>query len=405
MALLTPNATYNVNGVTVHEKIIPDGTRWKDANKAVKAGFRAGSLYKKEQRLTNNTGKAAFVTIHNTNDLDNVNDDAEQYTRATYNENMKSVRVHFYVDDLGAWQEMKAGTGLCTNDPVGSAEVTWHSGDGSTVDGGNMTSISMEIIMNDNAEHDAKAYDNGARIAAWMLWKHGLTIDKLVTHTYWVNKSAGKSFADVDEQCCNPIKNEKWCPTYIFKSSVKATAMKNWKAFKAVVQGYLNSLNGSTTTEPPKQNTNTESATAIKENDVVKIASNATYYDGKKPVPNWVKNRTWIVRQVKGDRVVIDKSEDGKNAICSPISTKYLTVVKTAQTATAAPFSPYLVKVTTDALNIRKGAGTNFAKVGCITDRGVYTIVAESAGKGSDKGWGKLKSGAGWISLDYCTKR
>jgi len=26
------------------------------------------------------------------------------------------------------------------------------------------------------------------------------------------------------------------------------------------------------------------------------------------------------------------------------------------------------------------------------------------AGIGSTKGWGRLKSGAGWISLDYCTK-
>jgi len=29
--------------------------------------------------------------------------------------------------------------------------------------------------------------------------------------------------------------------------------------------------------------------------------------------------------------------------------------------------------------------------------------VAESTGKGAAK-WGKLKSGAGWISLDYATK-
>lgn len=44
-------------------------------------------------------------------------------------------------------------------------------------------------------------------------------------------------------------------------------------------------------------------------------------------------------------------------------------------------------------------------KTGCITDKGTYTIVAESKGQGSDKGWGKLKSGAGWISLDYCIKK
>lgn len=61
-------------------------------------------------------------------------------------------------------------------------------------------------------------------------------------------------------------------------------------------------------------------------------------------------------------------------------------------------FKPYLVKVTASALNIRKGAGTNHRVVGCIRDKGTYTIVAE------DNGWGKLKSGAGWISLAY-TKR
>ncbi len=61
---------------------------------------------------------------------------------------------------------------------------------------------------------------------------------------------------------------------------------------------------------------------------------------------------------------------------------------------------PYLVKITTDCLYIRKGAGTNTAKVGVITDRGVYTIVEEKSDKSGGK-WGKLKSGAGWISLNY----
>lgn len=36
--------------------------------------------------------------------------------------------------------------------------------------------------------------------------------------------------------------------------------------------------------------------------------------------------------------------------------------------------------------------------------KGVFTIVAESTGVGSTKGWGKLKSGAGWISLDLVTR-
>lgn len=243
MALLIPNYTFTINDVLINEKIIPDGTRWKDATKAIKAGFDANSLYKKQHKLTNNTGIPMWITVHNTDDLDRVEDDGEQYVRATYNENMGSVRVHFYVDDLGAWQMMKAGTGLSINDPDDSAEVTWHSGDGSISDGGNMTSISLEVIMNDNAEHDAKAYDNSARIIAWLLWKYEMTVDRVVSHTYWVNKSAGKKFDDIDIQCTSPIQNQKWCPTYIFKSSNPATALANWKKYKALIQTYLDDLN------------------------------------------------------------------------------------------------------------------------------------------------------------------
>ena len=72
----------------------------------------------------------------------------------------------------------------------------------------------------------------------------------------------------------------------------------------------------------------------------------------------------------------------------------------TASTTTAKTASGRIVRVTTGSLNIRSGPGTNYGITGKITDRGIYTIVAESTGKGATK-WGKLKSGAGWISLDY----
>lgn len=65
---------------------------------------------------------------------------------------------------------------------------------------------------------------------------------------------------------------------------------------------------------------------------------------------------------------------------------------------------PYAVRVSVSDLNIRKGSGTNYAKTGQYTRKGVFTIVAESTGVGSTKGWGKLKSGAGWISLDLVTR-
>lgn len=162
-------------------------------------------------------------------------------------------------------------------------------------------------------------------------------------------------------------------------------------------------LGGTTVTKPEeKEEPKTEPVTtSIKKGDVVKIKSGATYYSGK-AIPTWVKNKQWIVKEVSGNRVVIDKSTDGKNSICSPIHADYLTVIKTTADKEPEAFKPYTVKVNIKDLYIRKGPGTNYEKKGLIPV-GVYTIVEESSGTGASK-WGKLKSGAGWISLDYVTK-
>ena len=76
------------------------------------------------------------------------------------------------------------------------------------------------------------------------------------------------------------------------------------------------------------------------------------------------------------------------------------TETNTAQTNKS---TNYIVRVDISNLNIRKGPGTNYATNG-VTGKGSFTIVDESSGQGSKAGWGKLKSGAGWISLDYATK-
>lgn len=61
-------------------------------------------------------------------------------------------------------------------------------------------------------------------------------------------------------------------------------------------------------------------------------------------------------------------------------------------------FEPYLVKITASELNVRAGAGTTYKVNMTVSKGGVYTIVAET------NGWGKLKSGAGWIKLSYTKK-
>lgn len=60
--------------------------------------------------------------------------------------------------------------------------------------------------------------------------------------------------------------------------------------------------------------------------------------------------------------------------------------------------SSYLVKIKASVLNVRKGAGTNYPVVTTVRENEVFTIVE------TKNGWGKLKSGIGWISLDYTSK-
>lgn len=64
---------------------------------------------------------------------------------------------------------------------------------------------------------------------------------------------------------------------------------------------------------------------------------------------------------------------------------------------------PHAVKITANSLYYRGGPGTNYSVKGLVRKGEVYTIVEISTGKGSSK-WGRLKSGAGWISLDYTTR-
>lgn len=85
---------------------------------------------------------------------------------------------------------------------------------------------------------------------------------------------------------------------------------------------------------------------------------------------------------------------ENKNATAKPAKNKKPAAAENKKPTTAG----YLVRVTASALNIRSGPGTGYKVNGVIRDKGAYTIV-ETHGS-----WGKLKSGAGWICLDYAKK-
>ena len=129
--------------------------------------------------------------------------------------------------------------------------------------------------------------------------------------------------------------------------------------------------------------------------DEVSLALGTTYTSGKE-IPAWVFEKKLYIRELRDDgTAVISTVKAG--AITGVVETKNL--VKYGQSQIIDNnFTPYLALVTTDVLNIRAGAGTNHRVVAQVKDSQVYTIVAQK------DNWGKLKSGAGWICLDYTKK-
>lgn len=71
---------------------------------------------------------------------------------------------------------------------------------------------------------------------------------------------------------------------------------------------------------------------------------------------------------------------------------------KSVETSVPSSSSVYRIKSPDGVLNIRKGPGASYAKVGEVKNGEAYTIVK------IQNNWGLLKSGAGWISLAYTEK-
>lgn len=270
--MLKPDKTEIINGVKLREYLLAS----HNPNKITLPPMRRKPLL--------------GVTIHNTEDLPRVEDDAEQYTRATVNGNMGTVRTHLYTDDIGAWQDLEFD------------RCNWTCADGSG--SGNMQTIAIECIMSGKTgAGNVKARDNAARLAAYLLRQNGLTADNLYTHTYWLHVRDGHTklsdTANTDKWCTAPH-SYKICPYYI---------IPDWLGFKKQVDKYI--------------------------------------------------------RQLGGKSVVTQNS--------------------------------FMVRVLDPALNIRAQPSLTAKINGVIRDKGVYTVVAQQ--HGGNILWGKLKSGAGWISL------
>ena len=190
MAILKPDITYNWNGLKINEYLLTK--------------HNINKIDMPTIAMSNPIG----ITVHNTEaiSVSSSTTMAEQYTRATVNGNMKDVRVHFYVDDVCAWQNL----------PLSLSG--WHAADGSG--NGNRKTISIEVIGNSK-----KAEDNAAKLIAYLLDQHNWNVNSnLYTHTHWLNVRDGKK-GTIDE--LNTMKNSyKMCPIYI---------LPHWNEFKQLV--------------------------------------------------------------------------------------------------------------------------------------------------------------------------
>lgn len=211
MAILKPDITYNWNGLKINEYLLTK--------------HNINKIDMPTIAMSNPIG----ITVHNTESISVSSSTtmAEQYTRATVNGNMKDVRVHFYVDDVCAWQNL----------PLSLSG--WHAADGSG--NGNSKTIAIEVIGD-----SAKAEANAVKLTAYLLKQYGLNADSnLFTHTHWLNVMDGKS-GTIDY--LNTADNSrKMCPIYI---------LPHWSTFKNNVKNALGT-SSSTSSSPTSSSTST----------------------------------------------------------------------------------------------------------------------------------------------------
>ena len=124
---------------------------------------------------------------------------------------------------------------------------------------------------------------------------------------------------------------------------------------------------------------------------------------GKPDQQNMTVHRWFAAKSCPGDYIYerLGYIADEVNKILGSSAPTPVTPSTPAPTPTTN--TSYRVRINTDVLNYRTGPGTNYPVAGQVKKNEVYTIVAEANGVGASK-WGKLKSGAGWLSLDYCKK-
>ena len=210
----------------------------------------------------------------------------------TYHPGGREVCVHAFIGKL------KDGT-IATYQCLPWDHRGWHAG-GSA----NNTHIGFEICEDGltDASYFKKVYQEAVELCAYLCKEYGLTEKNIICHSEGYRQGVASNHGDVMH----------WFPKH----------GKSMDTFRADVKALL------TASKPAEKPAEKPADTTIDKGDLVKITG-TKYYNGK-TIPGWVKNKNWYVHSLKGDRVVIYESEDGKNAIMSPVNIKDLALVGAA---------------------------------------------------------------------------
>lgn len=247
----------------------------------------------------------------------------------------------------------------------------WHAGDGTSGKSANDTHISFEICED---ALKSSAYFN-------QIYKAAVNLTAMLCKEYGLNPLADGVVICHSEGCARGIASNHgdvmhWFPKF----------GKSMDTFRADVDKAVGSSGSSSS-----------SGGSIVKGSTVRVKQGAKTYGGGN-LASFVYERDHVVSEISGDRCVITYG----GVVVAAVRKSDLTLVSGGSVSKPSGFTPYTVKVSVTELRIRSGPGTDNASKGFIAP-GVYTIVEEADGPGA-KRWGKLKSGAGWISLDYTEK-
>ena len=132
----------------------------------------------------------------------------------------------------------------------------------------------------------------------------------------------------------------------------------------------------------------------LKAGDAVKLRPEAKFSSGGL-IPDSLKRSKLYIKEIrKNGKCAISTTPNG--SVSGVVNMEFL--VPYSAVIIEDGFNPYLINVIIDDLNVYSN-NRNTAKVtGTIHKNEVYTIVSEKSG------WGKLKSGLGWINLEFTEK-